>query len=107
MASNARSSRRRDQEEGHSAATVINPNGGVIAASGSIRSTPSNPQNEGGNFGQISRTLRFEPRGGKYSGVRSSDRIEKRAIPLFLLEAANRAGLVVVDFKYFVDPGHP
>ena len=43
---------------------MISPSGGVIAASGSIRSTPSKPQNEGGNFGQISRTFRFEPSGG-------------------------------------------
>ena len=47
------------------AATVIKPRGGVIARSGIISSTPSNPQNDGGKLGQAIRTLMCGPRGGK------------------------------------------
>ncbi len=49
---------------GHSAATVISPSGGITDFSGTISSTPSNPQKEGGKRGQINSTLRFGPSGG-------------------------------------------
>jgi hypothetical protein len=53
------------QVPGHSAATVISPRGGVMARSGMIFKTPSNPQNDGGKRGQTISTLTFCPRGGK------------------------------------------
>ena len=44
-----------------------------MAASGSMSSTPSKPQNEGGNCGQISNTFRFGPSGGNVEGEVSAD----------------------------------
>src|ERR1700733_11212347 len=59
------------QVAGQSAATVTRPNGGVIARSGIICNTPSNPQNDGGKLGHTINTFRFDPSGGKEVG--SSD----------------------------------
>src|SRR5580658_10718137 len=64
---------------GHSAATVIRPRGGVIARSGIISSTPSNPQNDGGNFGQTINTFRLAPNGGSQSDGPTSGRTRKGA----------------------------
>ena len=60
---------------GHRAATVINPSGGVMPDSGSICSAPSKPQNDGGNLGHTSNTLRFGPSGGKESRLGSTDNL--------------------------------
>ncbi len=59
--------RRISQVGGHSAATVISPSGGVMARSGIISSTPSKPQNDGGNRGQTISALTFGPSGGNES----------------------------------------
>ncbi len=43
----------------------MRPSGGVMARSGIISRTPSNPQKEGGKLGHTMRTLTSDPRGGK------------------------------------------
>ena len=67
--SNAISSSRIFQSAGHSAATVISPSGGITDFSGTISSTPSNPQNDGGNLGQIISAFSLGPSGGNTSAL--------------------------------------
>jgi hypothetical protein len=43
----------------------MSPSGGVMAASGSMLRTPSNPQKDEGKLGQTMSTLRLLPSGGK------------------------------------------
>src|SRR5580704_15852442 len=62
---------------GQRAATVISPRGGVMERSGIISSTPSKPQNDGGNRGHTISTFRFEPRGGNKTGALSFFTMEK------------------------------
>src|SRR5882757_10027541 len=72
--------RRIVQDFGQRAATVMSPRGGVMAASGSISSTPSKPQKEDGKRGQIMRTRMLGPSGGKAAGRSTGIELARRDV---------------------------
>ena len=73
------------QVEGHSAATVMSPNGGMLDFSGMMSNIPSMPQKDGGNFGQTNSAFTLEPSGGKARCPISFSGISKVLFSMLLL----------------------